>query len=114
MPTLRIFVRTAALSAIFLMASAGGGAEHIQVVEGCPTTCESMSAGVCFGGWPDEQTCQQHIHDVCEIVLSNYGPDCERACQVADGICTVDEDECQTSQTGELWLECQFEIRDAI
>jgi hypothetical protein len=107
--TMRTLIRTSALLTIFLVAIAGAEAEGVVFVEGCPWTCEGLDVGTCFGGWPNVEMCDEHIHDTCELVPELYGPACEEACQVADGFCAEDEDECETSKTGELWIECMFE-----
>jgi hypothetical protein len=109
--TMRMLIRTSALLTIFLVAIAGAEAEGVVFVEGCPVPCETFDEGACFEEWPSEPICNEHIEDVCEMVLAMHEPDCQRACQVASGLCIVDEDECPGE--GWLYLECKFEITDA-
>ncbi len=108
---MRMLIRTSALLTIFLVAIAGAEAEGVAFVGGCPSSCEGLNAGTCFEGWPNVEMCNEHIHDTCELVLELHGPACEEACQVADGFCMEDDEECDTSTTGKLWLECMFEDR---
>jgi hypothetical protein len=106
---MRMLIRTSALLTIFLVAIAGAEAEGVGAVEGCGWSCFEMNKDACFDGWPSLGLCEEHIVDVCEMVLADYGPDCERACQVADGLCFEDE---SCEEPGELWLVCTFEVGD--
>jgi hypothetical protein len=103
----RTLVRTSALLAIFVAWTAGAEGEHNVAVDGCGYSCDYFDDDACFP-WPSEQMCSEHIEEVCEIALESWGPDCVRACQVADAMCGTEE--CVNPE--HVHYYCTFEIRD--
>jgi hypothetical protein len=79
----RALIRLTALAVVFTGATMQQPRE-LSAMDGCGSLCEDLSESFCY--WPTEQQCLDYGQDECEIYLSMFGEDCERACDV-DSYC---------------------------